>query len=43
MVDSRPMDIDDSAAKKEWNWEPTHNLDNGLSEYLIPELKEMYL
>ena len=42
MVDSWPMDTDDSAAKKEWNWKPTHNLNNGLEEYLIPELKEMY-
>ena len=42
MVNSWPMDTDDSAAKKEWNWQPVHNLDNGLSEYLIPDLKEMY-
>ena len=42
MVDGWPMDTDDSAAKKEWNWKPIHDLDNGLSEYLIPELKEMY-
>ena len=42
MVDSWPMDTDDSAAKKEWNWHSEHNLNNGLKEYLIPELKEMY-
>ena len=42
MVDGWPMDTDDSAAKKEWNWQSVHNLSNGLKEYLIPELKEMY-
>ena len=42
MVDGWPIDIDDSAAKKEWNWQPVHDLDNGLNEYLIPNLKEMY-
>ena len=42
MVDGWPMDTDDSAAKEEWNWKPMYDLDNGLSEYLIPELKEMY-
>ena len=42
MVDGWPMDIDDSTAKKEWNWKPIHNLDSGLSEYLIPDLKKIY-
>ena len=42
MVDSWPEDIDDSAARREWNWKPRHTLDIGLIEYLIPELKKMY-
>ena len=42
MIDGWPMDTDDSAAKEEWNWQPIHDLDNGLSKYLIPDLKEMY-
>ena len=42
MVDGWPMDTDDSAAKKEWNWQSFHNLDNVLGEYLIPDLKEIY-
>ena len=42
MVDSWPEDIDDSSARKEWNWQPRHTLDIGLIEYLIPELKKMY-
>jgi nucleoside-diphosphate-sugar epimerase len=42
MVDGWPMDTDDLAAKKEWNWHPYHDLDKGLGEYLIPDLKQMY-
>ena len=42
MVDGWPMDTDDSAAKEEWNWQPIHDLNNGLSKYLIPDLKKMY-
>ena len=38
MVDGWPADTDDSAARNEWNWQPRHNLDKGLSEYLIPDL-----
>jgi len=42
MLDGWPMDTDDSAAKKEWNWQPCHDLDKGFNEYLIPNLKQMY-
>ena len=42
MVDGWPMDTDDSAAKKEWDWNPYHDLDKGLCEYLIPDLKLIY-
>ena len=42
MVDGWPIDTNDSAAKSEWNWKPLHNLEKGFSEYLIPDLKQMY-
>ena len=42
MVDSWPADTDDSFAQNEWGWNPNHNLDNGLSEYLIPDLTKLY-
>ena len=42
MVYGWPMDTDDSAAQKEWDWNPYHDLDKGLGEYLIPDLKLMY-
>ena len=43
MIDSWPKDTDDSAAKTDWNWQPEHDLDTGLKDYLIPEIKELYL
>jgi len=43
MVDGWPMDTNDDAAKNEWGWKPFYNLNNGLSEYLIPDLKKKYL
>ncbi|MDP6852878.1 MAG: NAD-dependent epimerase/dehydratase family protein [Candidatus Marinimicrobia bacterium] len=42
MVDSWPLDTDDSKAREDWRWKPVHGLDNGLKDYLVPELKEMY-
>ena len=42
MVDSWPADTDDSAANSDWNWKPQHDLETGLKEYLIPELKKIY-
>ncbi len=42
MVDSWPMDTDDSKAREDWQWKPEHDLDNGLRNYLVPDLKEMY-
>ena len=42
MVDSWPEDTNDSAAQKEWDWQPIHTLDSGLKKYLIPDLKQIY-
>ena len=38
IVDSWPQYIDDSLAKKDWDWQPNHNLDKAFSDYLIPNL-----
>ena len=42
MVDSWPADTDDGIAQNDWGWKPNHNLDKGLSEYLIPDLTKLY-
>ena len=38
IVDSWPQYIDDSLARKDWGWQPNHNLDKAFSDYLIPNL-----
>ena len=42
IVDSWPADTNDSTAQNEWGWKPNHNLEKGLSEYLIPDLSKLY-
>jgi threonine 3-dehydrogenase len=42
IVDSWPADLDDSAARKEWNWQPKYNVDRAFNDYLIPNIVEMY-
>ena len=42
MVDSWPADTDDSAARSDWNWNPQHDLETGMKEYLIPDVKKIY-
>ena len=42
MVDSWPADTNDSMAKNDWNWKPTHDIDSGMKDYLIPDLQLIY-
>jgi threonine 3-dehydrogenase len=42
IVDSWPADLDDSAAKADWDWKPDFNLRLALDEYLIPTIRERY-
>jgi nucleoside-diphosphate-sugar epimerase len=42
IVDSWPEDIDDSAARADWGWQPDYDLDRALTEYLIPTITERY-
>ena len=42
IVDSWPMDIDDTAAQKDWGWSPDLNLHKAFNDYLIPNIKKMY-
>ena len=35
MVDSWPSDTNDNAAQLDWDWEPQHDLETGLMEYLV--------
>ena len=42
MVNSWPMDLNCDKAKKEWGWDPGHNLEAAFQDYLIPGIKKQY-
>lgn len=42
IVDSWPADIDDSAARRDWSWQPQYDVECAFSDYLIPGVKQHY-
>jgi nucleoside-diphosphate-sugar epimerase len=42
IVDSWPADIDDSTARRDWNWQPDYDVTRAFKEYLIPEIQKKY-
>ena len=42
IVDSWPEDIDDSAARRDWGWQPDFNVEKAFENYLIPAIKDKY-
>jgi len=42
IVDSWPADIDDSAARMDWNWAPDYDVERAFGDYLIPNIRERY-
>ncbi|MBN1231129.1 MAG: NAD-dependent epimerase/dehydratase family protein [Anaerolineales bacterium] len=42
IVDTWPNDMDDSAAQKDWVWEPDYGLEKCFSEYLVPNVTKRY-
>ncbi|NQU68031.1 MAG: NAD-dependent epimerase/dehydratase family protein [Candidatus Marinimicrobia bacterium] len=42
IVDSWPADVDDSAAQKDWGWQPEHHFQNAFDDYLLPGIKAHY-
>ena len=42
IVDSWPADVDDSAAHKDWGWDPDYNQTCSFEEYLIPAIRKRY-
>lgn len=43
IVDSWPVDVDGTNAKKDWGWKPKYSFEKTFSEYLIPKIKQRYL
>jgi nucleoside-diphosphate-sugar epimerase len=42
IVDTWPERLDDSAACRDWDWQPDFNCQRSFNEYLIPAIKERY-
>jgi nucleoside-diphosphate-sugar epimerase len=42
IVDSWPEDVDDSAARADWNWRPGYDIDRAFDEYLMPNIRKRY-
>jgi threonine 3-dehydrogenase len=42
IVDSWPLDVDDTTARKDWNWKPSYDIDRAFMEYLLPAVKKRY-
>jgi threonine 3-dehydrogenase len=42
IVDTWPADLDDTAARREWKWQPAYDVDRAFSEYLVPHIRNRY-
>ena len=42
IVDSWPADLDDSAARHDWDWEPEFDAEAAFADYLIPAITAYY-
>lgn len=42
IVDSWPGDMDDSAARRDWAWQPEYDAQQAFHDYLIPTIKQQY-
>lgn len=42
IVDSWPVNLDDSAARRDWGWQPEYDVARAFDEYLIPEIRRRY-
>ncbi len=40
IIDTWPADLDDTAARRDWGWEPVFDLDRSFNEYLIPNIEK---
>ena len=42
IVDSWPAAVDDSAARRDWGFDPTYDFEHAFREYLIPTIRQRY-
>ena len=43
IIDTWPADLDDTAGRRDWGWQPEFDVERSFHEYLIPNIKKMYL
>ena len=42
IVDSWPAAVDDRAARSDWSFDPSYDLERGFAAYLIPQIRDRY-
>jgi threonine 3-dehydrogenase len=42
IVDTWPADVDDSAARRDWGWQPAYDVERAFDEYLVPAVMKRY-
>lgn len=42
IVDSWPEDVDDTAARNDWGWQPEYDQKRAFDDYLIPAISKLY-
>ncbi|MBL6966662.1 MAG: epimerase, partial [Anaerolineales bacterium] len=42
IVDSWAAEMDDSAARRDWGWQPDYDVQRAFEEYLVPNIKKRY-
>lgn len=42
IVDSWAADMDDSAARRDWGWQPDYDVQRAFEEYLVPNILRLY-
>ena len=42
IVDTWPADMDDSAARHDWDWEPQYDGEHAFRDYLVPTIRQQY-
>jgi threonine 3-dehydrogenase len=42
IVDTWPADVDDSAARHDWGWQPHYDVERAFDEYLVPAVVKRY-
>ena len=42
IVDSWPEDVDDTLARRDWDWHPDYDVDRFFDDYFLPEIRKRY-